>query len=200
MLGAGRSGRAAAVLARKLGGKVTLYDQRGEDVFEGAPGEVARCPEATVATGRAVEADLVVVSPGIETGGEFVQSFAAGSGELLGEIELASRVYDGKIVGITGTNGKTTTTELVERILVAGGFTCAAAGNYGLPLAELVVQSEVPETVALELSSFQLETIRTFRPEVAIWLNLAPDHMDRYLSLIHISEPTRLESKSRIAS
>ena len=182
-MGVGRSGRAAAQLARNLGGRVTLYDSRDEDAFAGVPAGVACHPGATVDTGHGVQADLVVVSPGIETGGDFVQAFAAGSGELIGEIEFASRFYDGTIVGITGTNGKTTTTELVERILSAGGFTCVAAGNYGLPLAEVVCLHEVPETVALELSSFQLETIRTFRPAVAIWLNLSPDHMDRYSSM-----------------
>lgn len=188
VLGAGRSGRAAAVLAKRLGGEVTLYDSRGEDAFADIPEGISCHPGATLDTGRGVQADLVVVSPGIETGGEFVQSFAQGAGELIGETELASRVYEGKIIGITGTNGKTTTTELVERILRAGDMTCAAAGNYGTPLAEVVCLPEVPETVALELSSFQLETIRTFRPGVAIWLNFSPDHMDRYRTVAEYRE------------
>jgi UDP-N-acetylmuramoylalanine--D-glutamate ligase len=180
VLGAGRSGRAAAELACRLGGTVALYDSRGAEAFGDILEGIAVHPGATVETGRSVQADLVVVSPGIETGGDFVQSFAEGSGELIGEIELASRVYEGRVVGITGTNGKTTTTELIQRILEAGGMSCAAAGNYGVPLAEVVLRADVPETVALELSSFQLETIRSFRPEVAVWLNFSPDHMDRY--------------------
>ncbi|MEO8616540.1 MAG: UDP-N-acetylmuramoyl-L-alanine--D-glutamate ligase, partial [Luteolibacter sp.] len=81
---------------------------------------------------------------------------------------------------ITGTNGKTTTTELVERILSHASLGGTACGNYGVPFAEVVLQSNPPAVVSLELSSFQLETIRTLHPVVAVWLNFAPDHMDRY--------------------
>lgn len=83
-------------------------------------------------------------------------------------------------VGITGTNGKTTTTELVARMLAQAGLGGTPCGNYGMPFAEVVAQSEHPAAVALELSSFQLETITSLRPRVAIWLNFAPDHLDRY--------------------
>jgi len=84
------------------------------------------------------------------------------------------------MVGITGTNGKTTTTELVARILDHAGMGGTPCGNYGIPFAEVVLQANPPDAVALELSSFQLETIVTLHPRVAIWLNFAPDHMDRY--------------------
>ena len=99
---------------------------------------------------------------------------------MIGEVELAARFFKGRIIGITGTNGKTTTTELVERILAHAGLGGTACGNYGMPFTEVVLQSNPPAMVALELSSFQLETIRTLHPVVAIWLNFAPDHMDRY--------------------
>jgi UDP-N-acetylmuramoylalanine--D-glutamate ligase len=125
----------------------------------------------------------VVISPGIETRGEFASAFAENAGEMIGETELAARVYRGRVVGITGTNGKTTTTELVQRVLKAGGMSCEACGNYGRPLADVVLEDEHPAAVALELSSFQLETIDTFRPDVAVWLNFSPDHMDRYHSV-----------------
>ncbi len=183
VLGAGRSGRAAARLALHLGGTVTVYDTAGEKAFEGMPEGVTRHPGATVETGKACRADLVVISPGITTGGEFASAFATGAGEFIGEIEFAARVYTGTVVGITGTNGKTTTTELVERIMKAAGRTCEACGNYGRPFADAVLGENVPETVAVELSSFQLETIRDFRPDVAVWLNFSPDHMDRYTSV-----------------
>jgi UDP-N-acetylmuramoylalanine--D-glutamate ligase len=183
ILGAGRSGRAAAQLALSRGGSVTVYDGAKLEAFGAFPAEVELLPEATAASGRACRADLVVISPGIETAGEFASSFVDGAGELIGEVEFASRVYRGRVVGITGTNGKTTTTELVQRVLIAGGITCEACGNYGRPLADVVLEEEQPAAVALELSSFQLETVNTFRPEVAVWLNFSPDHMDRYSSV-----------------
>jgi len=99
---------------------------------------------------------------------------------MIGEVEFASRFYQGKIIAITGTNGKTTTTELVARILACAGMGGTPCGNYGMPFAEVVMQPNPPAAVALELSSFQLETIRSLRPDVAVWLNFAPDHMDRY--------------------
>lgn len=180
ILGAGRSGRAAAHLALRRGAAVTVYDTAGLDAFGAMPAEAELRPGATPETGRACSADLVVISPGIETGGEFAAAFANGAGELIGEIEFAARVYRGRVVGITGTNGKTTTTELVQRVLTAGGMSCEACGNYGRPLADVMLDDDPPAAVALELSSFQLETISTFRPDVAVWLNFSPDHMDRY--------------------
>ena len=183
VLGAGRSGRAAADLALHHGGDVVVYDAGPEEVFDGLR-SVVRChPLATEETGKACIADIVVISPGIETGGEFASSFAKGAGEFIGETEFASRYFDGLVIGITGTNGKTTTTELVQRMMEAGGKSCEACGNYGRPLSDVVIEANPPEAVSLELSSFQLETIRTFRPDVAVWLNFSPDHMDRYQSV-----------------
>lgn len=173
VLGAGRSGRAAARLAEYCGARVTIYDS-------------CEAEEAVLANpeiGLEVNADLVVVSPGIETNGDFVQSFAKGSGALWGEIELAWRCYSGKTIGITGTNGKTTTTELVRDLVEATGESCVACGNYGVPLSEVVLYDSPPSVISLELSSFQLETIIDFNPDVVIWLNFSPDHMDRYSSI-----------------
>lgn len=170
VLGAGRSGQAAASLAAYCGASVTIYDSRD------TPGAVLATPE----TGEGIKVDLVVVSPGIETLGDFVQSFAKGSGALWGEVELAWRCFSGHTIGITGTNGKTTTTELVRDLVEATGKSCVACGNYGVPLSEVVLYTVVPEVIALELSSFQLETIVDFKPDAVIWLNFSPDHMDRY--------------------
>jgi UDP-N-acetylmuramoylalanine--D-glutamate ligase len=173
VLGAGRSGRAAARLAEHCGASVTIYDSR----------EAEETVLANPEIGLEVNADLVVVSPGIETNGDFVQSFAKGSGALWGEIELAWRCYSGKTIGITGTNGKTTTTELVRDLVEATGESCVACGNYGVPLSEVVLYDSPPAVISLELSSFQLETIIDFNPDVVIWLNFSPDHMDRYSSI-----------------
>ena len=180
VLGAGRSGQAAARLAVHCGAAVTVYDT---GVIKSVPDGCAAVSNATADTGNSVSVDIVVVSPGIETGGDFVQAFASGSGALWGEIELAWCCYAGKTIAITGTNGKTTTTELVDALVRATGRTCAPCGNYGIPFAEIVLRDEVPEVVALELSSFQLETIVDFKPDSVVFLNFAPDHMDRYQSV-----------------
>ena len=180
ILGVGRSGRAAAMLALREGARVSAWDMAGEAAFVDMPAGVEIHPDATAAQGGDQASDLLVVSPGIDASGPYVAAFAQNAGEVIGEVELASRFYQGKIIGITGTNGKTTTTELVARILSHAGFGGTPCGNYGTPFAEVVLQSQPPAAVALELSSFQLETIRSLRPHVAIWLNFAPDHMDRY--------------------
>jgi len=91
-----------------------------------------------------------------------------------------TQAYQPHVLAITGTNGKTTTTEMVHQILNKSGISCVPCGNYGKPLAEVVMESPMPEVISLEASSFQLETIDAFKPHVAVWLNFAPDHMDRY--------------------
>lgn len=180
ILGAGRSGRAAALLALREGATVSMWDAAGLEAFTDIPAGVNIYPSATEQQGRGLVSDLLLVSPGIDTYGSYVAAFAEHAGEVIGEVEFSARFYQGKIVGITGTNGKTTTTELVARILAHAGLGGTPCGNYGTPFAEVVLQRNPPAVVSLELSSFQLETIRTLHPVVAIWLNFAPDHMDRY--------------------
>ncbi len=179
ILGAGSSGRAAAALALREGAEVHVYDGREkiDAAIEGATLHAGITPDSAAAC------DLLVVSPGVPTYGELVAAFSREAGETVGEIELASRYYEGRIIAITGTNGKTTTTELVERVMSASGFATAACGNYGTPVCEVVMRDPVPQVLALEASSFQLETIAGFRPDVAVWLNFSPDHMDRYESV-----------------
>ncbi len=183
ILGAGRSGKAAATLALREGARVSVWDQAGPEAFGGMPADAEIHPNATEEQGGNLISDLLVISPGIDTFSPYVSAFARNTGELIGEVELASRFYKGKIVGITGTNGKTTTTELVERILSHACYGGTACGNYGTPFSEVILSPNPPATVALELSSFQLETIRTLHPVVSVWLNFAPDHMDRYPSV-----------------
>ena len=180
ILGVGRSGRAAAALALREGASVSAWDLAGPEAFDGMPDGVEIHPHASEADGALLVSDLLVVSPGIDTYGPYVAAFSQQAAEVIGEIELAARFYQGKIIGITGTNGKTTTTELVARILSHAALGGTACGNYGTPFAEVVLQANPPPVVSLELSSFQLETISTLHPVVAIWLNFAPDHMDRY--------------------
>jgi len=181
VLGAGRSGRAAAQLAASRGAQVTLFDAAEE--ITNAPEGIKTQANATEEVGRNTSCDLLVISPGIDTYGDYVKAFSTNATEMIGETELGYAFYSGKVIAITGTNGKTTTTELVQRIMSHSGTSCVSCGNYGMPLSEVVLLDEVPESVALELSSFQLETIKTLKPEVALWLNFDADHMDRYTCL-----------------
>lgn len=181
VLGAGRSGRAAARLAMKHGARVCVFDASSS--IDGWPEDIPLHTAATEEDGRAFHANMVVISPGIETDSPFVKSFGREGVETIGEMELACRFYHGRIIAITGTNGKTTTTSLVEKILLRAGKTAVACGNYGVPVAEILLRDSVPDVLALEVSSFQLETIHDFHPDVAVWLNFAPDHMDRYNSV-----------------
>lgn len=178
VLGAGSSGKAAARLAMVKGAQVQVFDT--SDSVTNWPDDISLVTGATVATGQSFDCDLVVISPGIETDCEFVKSFSRANNEIIGELELACRYFSGKIIAITGTNGKTTTTSLIEKILTEAGIKAVACGNYGVPVADVVMREDMPEALALEVSSFQLETIKQFHPNIAIWLNFAPDHMDRY--------------------
>jgi UDP-N-acetylmuramoylalanine--D-glutamate ligase len=124
--------------------------------------------------------DLAVLSPGIDPAVPLVRNVIKKNIPLIGELELAFQECTCPVVAITGTNGKTTTTELTEKILSGCGVRTMASGNIGLPFARAVRQSHQLDVMILEVSSFQLETIRTFRPKVAAWLNLSPNHLDRY--------------------
>jgi len=123
VLGAGRSGRAAARLAMTHGARVCVFDASSS--IDGWPEDIPLHTAATEEDGRAFHADLVVISPGIETDSPFVKSFGREGVETIGEMELACRFYHGRIIAITGTNGKTTTTSLVEKILLRAGKTAA---------------------------------------------------------------------------
>lgn len=179
VLGAGRSGVAAANLAAARGAEVRLFDARENPEPKGLSSEVTVVGGATVEVGEKTHSDYLVISPGIDTYGEFVKAFAQNTMELIGELELGFRFYAGTCIGITGTNGKTTTTELISHLINTLGHTAAPCGNHGIPLSELVL-NDPPEYAVVEISSFQLETISTYRSAVSLWLNLAPDHLDRY--------------------
>ncbi len=180
ILGCGRSGIAAAKLALARGAAEVC-------IFDTSPKATCHLPHitciasATETDAAQYAADLVIISPGIEADIPWSRSFCAPKdAPLLGETEFAYRYFEGKIIGITGTNGKTTTTALIEHILLEAGHAAIACGNYGIPLSDVILQHPEKNLAVLEVSSFQLETIEQFCPDIAIWLNFAPDHMDRY--------------------
>lgn len=184
VLGLGRSGRAAAALALAKGAAVTVADAGGgEDLCAAAEAlrprgaRVVLGPEADQVTGSF---DLAVLSPGIDPRKGLAARLRSEGVPVTGEIELASWYCPWRIAGITGTNGKTTTTELTAHMLNGCGLRVAACGNVGTPLSTVVMESGDWDCLVVELSSFQLETAETFHPGVAVWTNFSPDHLDRY--------------------
>jgi UDP-N-acetylmuramoylalanine--D-glutamate ligase len=184
VVGGAASGVAAAHLLVDRGAAVALTDLR--PALEQGPELAAR--GVALALGShprrlLAESDLVVLSPGVPVGQPAVAAARAAGVPVIGEVELASRWLRGRMVAITGTKGKSTTTALTGRILEAAGVPVLVGGNIGTPLASHVAAS-TPETVhVVEVSSFQLETTDTFHPWIAALLNLSADHLDRHASV-----------------
>jgi UDP-N-acetylmuramoylalanine--D-glutamate ligase len=189
VVGAAKSGLAAALFLLKCGARVILTDSKNRETLENA---IAPLIEAASSSGEIVlqlgghnresfrQCDFVVVSPGVPLAmPEFEISRKAGV-PILAEVELAYRQLSGKIIGITGSNGKTTTTTLVSELLAGSGLKTHTAGNIGTPLISFVDSSSPDDIYSVELSSFQLEGIHEFRPFIGAILNLTPDHLDRY--------------------
>jgi UDP-N-acetylmuramoylalanine--D-glutamate ligase len=181
--GAARSGLAAAELLARRGAAVTLSEMRTEIPNAEALTELGvalelgghRLPTFT-------EADLVVLSPGVPPEQPAVQAARDRGIPVIAEIELAYRWLQGRVIAITGTKGKSTTTALTGRILETAGFHVAVGGNIGVPLSAQVAASTPDTFHVVETSSFQLEQIDTFHPWIAVMLNFSPDHLDRHPS------------------
>ncbi len=188
ILGAGRSGLGAARLARSQGAVPVVFDEGEPDKMRRALQDLEREGFRAVLGLEQAKAecaktgfDLVVTSPGLDAGWPLPKVFTDAGVPLIGEMEYAWRaVRHVPVVGITGTNGKTTTTEILERLFNGCGRRTIACGNYGHALSEVAVSGEAYDVLTVEVSSFQVETITSFRPTVALWLNFAPDHLDRY--------------------
>ena len=182
ILGGGESGVGAALLAKKEGYDVVLMDEGS--LKDGYRNELKSSGieflEGAIDEQRLLAADEVVKSPGIPEKNEWVKKIRAKGIPVIGEIELAYR-YKGnsKIVAITGSNGKSTTTALIYHICKTAGLDCVLVGNIGYSFAKQVVEDPKPLYVA-EISSFQLDDIVTFRPDIAVLLNITEDHLDRY--------------------
>jgi UDP-N-acetylmuramoylalanine--D-glutamate ligase len=184
VVGAARSGVAAAELLTSRGARVVLTDLRHE--IDDAD-RLRRAGVAVELGGHRretfLQADLVVLSPGVPPRQPDVDAARRAGIPVIGEIELASRWLRGRIVAVTGTKGKSTTSTLTGRILQAGGLAATVGGNIGLALSAQVDQS-TPDTIhVVEVSSFQLEATETFRPWIAVFLNFSPDHLDRHATV-----------------
>ena len=184
VVGLGRSGIAAAALCAARGARVTVTDKRPEGDLTAATAQLAADVARELGGHRRetfLAADLIVLSPGVPEIPELSAARAAGVA-ITGELELASHFVSAPIVAITGTNGKSTTTTLIGEMLRATGRPTFVGGNLGEPLAEAIGTPAVGTDgfCVVEASSFQLETVRAFRPRVAVLLNITPDHLDRY--------------------
>jgi UDP-N-acetylmuramoylalanine--D-glutamate ligase len=187
VIGLARSGRAAVEALADRDVEVVGTDARTAEAL----GDLPARPGVTYALGGHPETvldgvDLAVLSPGIPFTVPLVDAARARAIPVVSEIELASRLLPGVVVGITGTNGKSTTTALAAALLKDAGRSAVACGNFGTPwisYAKKGATGETPRTWVVELSSFQLEGIRRFAPDVAVHLNLTPDHLDRYRSM-----------------
>ncbi|MFT3745663.1 MAG: UDP-N-acetylmuramoyl-L-alanine--D-glutamate ligase [Pyrinomonadaceae bacterium] len=185
VLGAGKSGIEAAKFLAARGAVVALHDKKAVEEWS----ENARSLKTSHNVGLIGgdipswlldQIDLVVISPGVPTNTIPARYVDRNDGEVIGEVELAYRFMKGRVVGITGSNGKTTTTALIGELLANSGIETQVGGNIGTPLLSLTGSSSEDGWTVAELSSFQLETIKDFRPNVGICLNVTPNHLDRY--------------------
>lgn len=187
VLGIGRSGRAAARLLAARGMKPVVFDTGSGTAVAKAAGELAGEGIECVTGPRASAPDrnfsFTVLSPGIVPESPMARAFENSGAPLFSEIEFAWRLSASPVVAITGSNGKTTTTSLLSHLLRKAGKNAPACGNIGDAFSDAVRTQPGADAFVLEISSFQLETCFSFRPEVAVWTNFSPNHLDRYPSL-----------------
>src|SRR5690606_21093628 len=181
ILGAGESGTGAAVLAKKQGFQVFLSDKgKIQDKYKSVLSSIdVEWEENQHTESKIFEASMVIKSPGIPDAAPLIVNLKEKGIKVISEIEFAGRYTNAKIIGITGSNGKTTTTSLTYHMLKKAGLNVGLAGNIGDSFAKQVAQAD-KDVYVLELSSFQLDGIVDFKVDVAVLLNITPDHLDRY--------------------
>jgi UDP-N-acetylmuramoylalanine--D-glutamate ligase len=186
VVGLARTGVVTALFSAGYGATVTATDERPESELHETAAKLRAAGVTLELGGHRAESflgqDLIVVSPGVPAKLPELELARARGTPIWSEIELAWRFLRGKLVAITGSNGKTTTTSLVAHILQTAGIPTLIGGNIGTPLLALVENSMDTTVTVAEISSFQLETIEKFRPEIGVLLNLTPDHLDRHAS------------------
>lgn len=187
VIGMGRSGKAAVTALLDAGAVVSIQDGKSADTIEAYFLQYMNDKNVKQYFGVKPKDmsvfDMLVLSPGVPPTLDFIEEAKAGGAEIIGELELAYRFCKGKFIAITGTNGKTTTTTLVGEIFKAAGLSTCVGGNIGKAIADEARAASEDTWMVTETSSFQLETIARFKPEVSAILNLTPDHMDRHKSM-----------------
>ncbi|MBI5197983.1 MAG: UDP-N-acetylmuramoyl-L-alanine--D-glutamate ligase, partial [Nitrospirae bacterium] len=192
VVGMGKSGVAAAQLLQREGAGVTITDMRSRKALGRKVYELERLGIIVEAGKHRPEffnqAELIVVSPGVPMMMTPLDGAIRKGIPVIGEMELGFSFLQTPVMAVTGSNGKSTTTTLLGDILEASGKKVFVGGNLGTPLCQFVLSGERTDWVVVEVSSFQLETIRTFRPKVAVLLNVTPDHLDRYRDVQEYAE------------
>lgn len=184
VVGLGKSGVSATKLLCKKGFKVTVTDELNKSDLKDSL-EALEGYKFTLELGKHVlktftDQDFIVVSPGVRLDIKPLQQSDRTNVPIISEIELASQFISEPIIAITGTNGKTTTTSVIAQMIQEGGKTVFMGGNIGTPLSEYVLQRDKADWIVLEMSSFQLDTTFSLKPHIGVFLNIAPDHLDRY--------------------
>lgn len=187
VVGLARTGVATALFCARHNAIVTATDMRPESELGDAPAKLREAGVTLELGGHRgksyLAADLIIPSPGVAAEDELLSKARSKKITVWSEIELAYRFLEGELIGITGSNGKTTTTTLVHHILKVAGKNAILAGNVGTPLISCVEQMNARTWSVVELSSFQLELIDKFRPDIGVFLNLTPDHLDRHKTM-----------------
>lgn len=173
IIGAGVSGKSANKMLKKLGYSTYLLDDKKKIRFTGLRDRLLS------------NLSLVALSPGVPLSHELVTEAKAQNAEIIGELELGFRELKCPVIAITGTNGKTTTTTLVGELMQGEAENVYVGGNIGIPVTSFAMNTKVEDVAVLEVSSFQLETISTFRPHVACLLNITPDHLNRHKTMLN---------------
>lgn len=201
VVGMGKSGIAATQALLKLGAVVSVYDRKEEDKLCMSLIQFLRTKKVTCYFGKEPDntgdLDMVVISPGVPLDTGFVQKAREAGAEIIGELEIAYRVGKGKYAAITGTNGKTTTTTLVGEIFKNSGRKTFVVGNVGVAVISKALCTTKDDWLVTEVSSFQLETTRDFKPEVSALLNITPDHMDRHKTLENYAQAKAMIFKNQ---
>jgi len=190
-----RSGIAAANFLAEQGARVTLLDGKSKEALNDALNQLASGVSAVFQSSSPLpDADLVILSPGVDIHSPDLKSARASGTEIISELELAYRMSETPIIAITGTNGKSTTTSLIGHLLDQGGKDVQVGGNIGVPFISLI-KDQPRDYMVLEISSFQLEGAVQFHPHISVILNITPDHLDRHKTIEHYAE-----LKARIAA
>ena len=168
--GGGISGLSAYELVKEKGGRVMIYDDNDR-------------PHTTSSAGVFARADIIVLSPGIPSGNPYVLDARLEGKIVVSEIELASEFCQGEQIAVTGTNGKTTTVKLIDHILKSAQLNSYAVGNIGVAFSSIADRLDALDIAVVEVSSFQLESVKNFSPDYAVLLNIKPDHLERHQTL-----------------
>ena len=186
VVGLGASGRAVCALLRSRGAKVTATDLRSRSEFKDALNSIEQAGCLLRLGSHRLEdfldADRIIVSPGVPLDIEPLKEARSRGIEIAGELEWSWRQVSLPVIAVTGTNGKTTTTALIGQMLEQAGRHPFVGGNIGTPLSQWILSGDHADTLVLEVSSFQLDTASTFRPDIGVLLNVTEDHLDRYES------------------